>query len=148
MEINYVKAILSEYYTYEVGLFRVKKIKFYDSNPDRYGIFIVFNRLKPMAYLTLSSELHGYSLDIVYQLCSEKNIIFGDFVNRIIKKASNNILSLRPRSESKYRILSPFHYEETDGVREFLLPYYNLDIDWEKLSQKDIDRLIKKAKKA
>lgn len=139
--------MLSEHHTYEIGLFSIKKIKFYDSNPINYGIYIVFNRMKPIAYLTLSSELHGYSLDIIYQTCTDKNLIFSDLVNRIIKKASNIILSLRPRPESNCSILSPLHYDQTDRIREFVLPYYNLDKDWEKLSQKDLDKLIKKVKK-
>jgi len=125
----------------EIGIFSLKKINRYSFNSD-IGENVIFRELTPVAYFTYQADECGRHVQDLVKVCRINNVDVFSFFNNFLEYTTNKELSLRPCKKGKLLI----GLKTTNNSKNFKLPYYNIDEDWETLSEAGIQKLVKMSK--
>ena len=125
---------------FEVGVVSLKRVDLYKTNNLNDDEFIVYNGLIPVAYFTMDEQCGLHTREL-FNIGKVSNVQIASFLNNFLKYTTGK-LSIWPMKKQKLLV----QFKTTDQKRIFELPYYNMDKDWESLSEAGIKKIVKMSK--
>lgn len=138
--IKHIELYESVYF--EAGLISLKRLELYRTDDIEDDEFIIYDELKPAAYFTFNEEHNGIYTRELLRAGKINNVQIADFVNNFLKYTTAGKLSIRPIKRRRVLI----KIKTTKQKKAFELPYYNIDKDWENLSETGIQKIVKMSK--